>query len=489
MKLRNTLILALIVAGFGAYLYLVERPKAEKEAAKKTVVEVDRSQIEGIDLKYPDREIKLAKVDGAWRLTAPIEAEADQSAVQNLIGAIADAELKKTLEDGASNLTQYGLDQPVAVITVHLADGKTLPPIALGKTTPIGYGAYARRGDEKDVLLTTAAFQTGAKKEVKDLRDKTVLAFQDDDVQEIRLQNEGGETVVRKEAEGWALVKPTPAKADTAQVRGLLSTLRSLRALDFVDGIQATPDAKYGLTPPRLTITLIVGSDRAEKKLLFGGGMTDPSKKEIYVQRGDAGPIVTVGDYALTSLSKKPADLRDKTVIAFDKDKLSTVSVKNAAGEDFTLEKKGEGWTLQNPGSDKVKDLVAQRFVDDVRGLKGADIAAENGPAKSFGLDRPAVTIELKGTDGTSAGTIRLAQVGTGADKKIYVAADGSPIVYTLNDYVFQRVDKHRSDFIDTPRPSPSAAASAPAAGAVAAPAAVAAPSDDAADDDSDAAD
>mgnify|MGYP000955720311 CR=1 FL=1 len=370
MKLRNTLLLALVVAAFGAYLYLVERPKAEKEAAKKTLVAVDRDQIAGIDLKYPDREIKLAKVDGTWRLTEPIQAEADQSAAQNLTGAIADAELKKTLEDGASSLAQYGLDQPQTVITVHLADGKTLPPIALGKATPIGYGAYARIGDAKDVALTTAAFQTGAKKEVKDLRDKTVLAFQDDDVQEIRLQSSAGEVVAQKQADGWALVKPAPAKGDTPQIRGLLSTLRALRALDFVDETQTPPDAKYGLTPPRLAITLVVGTDRAEKKLVLGGAVADPAKKEVYAQRGEAGPIVTVGDYAVTSLNKKPSELRDKTVLAFDKDKVGAVAVKTAAGEEFTLEKKGDAWTLEDAGSDKVKSLVVETLQSEVSQLR-----------------------------------------------------------------------------------------------------------------------
>src|SRR5262249_43901525 len=90
MKFRNTVILALLVAGFGAYLYFVERPAAQKEVKKQTVVEFDRDKVSEVSLKYPDHEIVLKKVDGNWRMTAPIATDADQMTVKNLVGAIAD---------------------------------------------------------------------------------------------------------------------------------------------------------------------------------------------------------------------------------------------------------------------------------------------------------------------------------------------------------------------------------------------------------------
>jgi hypothetical protein len=235
-----------------------------------------------------------------------------------------------------------------------------------------------------------------------------------------------------------------------------------MRALDFVDDVQSTPDAKYGHTPPRSTVTLLVGEDRSERKLLVGGPSGDAEKKEVYVERGTGGPIFTVGEHVPTSLAKKPGDFRDKTIVAFDKNALASVVVTDAAGGSFTLTKKDGKWTIADLAEGKAKDLIIERFVDDLRTLKGADIAAEPGRPDDFGLDAPAVKIELRAADGSALGTLMTAQRGTGAEKKIFAAAAGSKTIYTMNEYVFQRVDKRRSDFIESPggaTPVPGAAA------------------------------
>jgi Domain of unknown function (DUF4340) len=457
MRFRNTLILGLLVAALGAYLWLVERPAVEKEAEKATLLDFDREKVVGIVLQYPSTRIELAKKDGTWRITAPTDLDADQGVVTSLVASVADAELKKTVEEEPASLAPFGLDEPTAIVSLTLEDGTELPALAIGKTTPVGYSAYARRGDEKGVLLTTSAFHSGVKKELKDLRDKTVLPFQEDAVQEIRIQSEGEpETVLHKDGDGWSLTKPVAAKADLTQVRSFLSTLRSMRALDFVDEKQSPPDARYGLAPPRSTVTLLVGEDRAERRLLVGGASTDASKKEIYVERGKGGPIFTVGDHLGPSLAKKPVDFRDKTIVSFDKEKLASVVLTDATGNSFTLQKRDGKWTVADLSDGTAKDLIIERFVDDLRTLKGADIVAEGGRLGDFDLDEPVVKIELGAADGTSLGTILAAQRGTGAEKKIFAAAAGAKTIYTLNDYVFQRIDKRRADFVEpvvaTPR-------------------------------------
>ncbi|HZR80661.1 MAG TPA: DUF4340 domain-containing protein [Candidatus Binatia bacterium] len=469
MRFRSTLVLALLVAAVGAYLWLVERPAVEKESEKKTLLTIDRDKVSGIVLEYPESRIELAKKDGNWRIVAPRDLEADQTVVKSLLGAIADAELKKTIDEKPESLAPFGLDKPAATVTLTLEDGSHPPKVSVGKTTPVGYSAYARRDDEPAVLLTTAAFHSGVKKDLKDLRDKTVLTFQDDAVQELRIRaGTQPEVVLRKEGDGWVLVQPSAAKADTTQVRSYLSTLRAMRALDFVDEDKSPPDPKYGLTPPRIVVAVVAGDKKEEQKLLVGGASTDTAKKEIYVERGEGGSIFTVGDYLFTSLAKKPSDFRDKTVLAFEKDKVGSVVVTDANGGSYTLEKKDGKWTVAAAGEAKPKDMIIDRFVDDLRTLKGADIASEAGDASQFGLDKPAIKIDVRGADGGALGTILAAQRGTGQEKKLYVAAAGGKTVYTLNDYVFQRIDKRRADFLETAPGTPAPGASPAAAGATA---------------------
>ena len=94
MRFRTTILLILVLAGLGAYVYFVEYPKAEEEAKKKTLFEFKADDATQVTLDYGDRKIVLKKTGDDWRLTKPIDAPADATTVKNLISAIADCEVK-----------------------------------------------------------------------------------------------------------------------------------------------------------------------------------------------------------------------------------------------------------------------------------------------------------------------------------------------------------------------------------------------------------
>src|SRR5262249_28538142 len=124
-------------------------------------------------------------------------------------------------------------------------------------------------------------------------------------------------------------------------------------------------------------------------------------------------------------------------------------------------------WTLADAGGAKVKEFVPGRFVDDVHDLKGAEIASEGGELAQYGLDHPQITIDLVGEGGAKLGRIVATQGGQGKEKKLYAAAEGSPVVSTVRDYAYERIDKKHDDFLDTATPIPNAGAT-PAANAAA---------------------
>src|SRR5262245_53555929 len=55
------LVLAVLVAGLGGYLYFYEVPQAQKEAQKEKLAGVTADDVTGVQLVYPDRTIVLAK--------------------------------------------------------------------------------------------------------------------------------------------------------------------------------------------------------------------------------------------------------------------------------------------------------------------------------------------------------------------------------------------------------------------------------------------
>ncbi len=319
MRPRNTLLLLVVLAALGAYLYWVELPQQKSDVEQKRLLAFDQANVTAVALDYPDRAIALEKTpENHWRIVRPIEAEADDLTVQNLIRAVADAQVTRTLEDVGDKLASYGLDKPEATVTLTLKEGGALPAIKIGKTTQVGFSAYAQKGDDPKVYLTAAALQSGVKKQVKDLRDKTLIAFEDTEVRKFELARDAGTLTVEREGETdkWTITAPARHPADSAEVRALLASLRGIRADDFVSDDANVDLAPYGLAQPRLKVSVWLGKDQAQKTLLVGGVREQEQKKSLYAKRAERATVYTVPDYVLKNVDKDAATLRDKTVLA-----------------------------------------------------------------------------------------------------------------------------------------------------------------------------
>src|SRR4029453_14662208 len=99
---------------------------------------------------------------------------------------------------------------------------------------------------------TASTNQTSVNKQPKDLRDKQLLAFKDEDVQRIDIVKTNAATtaLVRKDA-GTVTREPGAMAPALTEVRSYLSSLPTTRAMDFPDDAPADL-AKYGLDKPRL---------------------------------------------------------------------------------------------------------------------------------------------------------------------------------------------------------------------------------------------
>jgi hypothetical protein len=439
------LFLAVLVTALGAYLYWYEVPQAEKEAQKEKLVGVADDAITGIELVYPDRSIALAKRDGAWRLTAPVDAPADEAVVKSLVATITGAQVQKSLDEMPADLAPFGLDKPATTIKITTKDG-TLPPIQIGKNTAIGAKTYVRKGDEPKIYLTASTIQTGVNKQAKDLRDKQLLAYQDDDVQRIDIEKPGVPplTILRRGKDTWTL-EPSGLPADPTEVRSYVSSLRTTRAVDFPDD-GPTDLAKYGLDKPRLTVTVTTGKDRtATQQLLVGGESSGGQTKQVYVKRGNQPAVFAVGEWAFRSLDKDAGALRDKTVLAFDADGAGRIVVERKEGTGVTFVRTPAGaWTVDGMDDAKVKGTAIQRFVDDLKDLKGSSVAAEPpGDLGRFGLAAPSLRISVADKAGKPLGTVLAAK----QDAKYFVMQDGGPTVFETRDYMYSRLDKQAHDF------------------------------------------
>ena len=406
MSTRRTLLMLAVLLGLGGYIYFIDLDRQRTAQDAKTLLQFDSDAVTQVALVYPDRELHLAKDDGGWNITAPLEARADTTAVENLVNAVNQAEVSRTLDDPQPDLALYGLDSPVATVRLTLEDGTQLPLIRIGKDTPVGYSVYVQRTGEDAILLTPQALRLGMTKQTKDLRDKAVLVFQQERVSQIEVQRPAeAETpiVLRKTDDGWTLDQPIPDRpADEASVNTFLSSLSGMRAQDFIE--QPVLELKeFGLDPPQLAVTLSLDGDGEEAaapvRLLVGREKaTDQGTRQRHIKREGLETLYLVGDWVFGDLNKTAHDFRDKTVARFAKEAVARIEVKRRDGEGFLLtcsDCDGEAnWQIDAQLEGEPKHSALDQFVTDLHGLKGFEIVADQPQDVSgYGLDEPLMTI------------------------------------------------------------------------------------------------
>lgn len=463
MRARYTALLALILVGLVAYLHFVESKQVAESDKKKTVLDLQADDVTGLTLTYGDHEIVLEQRDGAWRLTKPVEAAADDLAVKNLVRAIAEAEAKKTIDDPPQDLLPFGLAPPFVTIAITTKGGTPVPALKVGKTTAVSFSTYVQRADQPKVYLTASSFRTGVDKQPKDLRDKTIVTFNDADVTALTLRGEGGATVQLAKKNGeWWIEQPAAYRADNNAVRALLSTLRNLRATDFANDHPAPADlATYGLAPPQRELTLQAGADKPVT--LQVGTSTDQG---IYLRAGDRPTAFVVGKWVASDLAKGVNELRDKTLLTFDPTAARRIAVTRADGTTFTLESKDSQWSLAGVAT-PVNAATATAFVGALSRLAGTRVLAEAAPdPAAYGLAAPALTISVTGADDQTIGTVRVGASTPDPPATQYTAQrDGDPAVMQIADAQFHQLDKTADDLTRAEPPAPSGVDAADFAG------------------------
>lgn len=473
MRFRNTVIafvVLLIIGGYAFVNYRFSRP-----LPKPGLLGIKADEIAKIALKYPDRELVIAreKPGAPWMITQPIGTKADQTAANNLANAIADCTASRTVDEHPNDLARFGLAKPSVTVIVTTTKGKTLPGIEIGKTTPVGFNAYIRMTDRPSVMLVPSAFPPGMQKSVNEMRDRSLMSFDITDVTKFTLQPDIGPRIeVKRQKTGkWEIVEPQKYPADQTQVRRVLSSLADAQVADFVNDAPVEV-AQYGLVKPHLVATVYTtrkGTTQAQS-LLFGSRQGEQGKDGVYVRRGERAPVYTVHAFVLTNVNKSQLDLRDKTVMSFDPSSVETVEV-TSDGKSFSLKRAGHGgWNLIRNGKTSPADVpVVERFLDQLRTFTGNTIVMDPmSHPEVFGLDKPVCQITLVAKDGKSIGTIKLAKVKvknmlsagvppTAPERTGYYAISSvGTALYSTDEFMLGQLDRPADEFVSRAKPGAS---------------------------------
>ena len=229
--LRSTLALIGVLCALVGYIYYLNKGEPPgSETKEKAFAALKADDIDDVQIKLADGQAShMQKSDGAWKITAPEAAPADQGELSSIASSLASLDIQRVVDENAGDLKQYGLDPAKVEVEFRAKGDKAARRIQFGEKTPTGGDLYARFPDQKRVFLVPSFTDSTFNKNTFALRDKTIIKIDRDKIDHIDIVGDKRSVSLAKSGNEWQIVAPIMARADIGRSKGRSSVCRPHR--------------------------------------------------------------------------------------------------------------------------------------------------------------------------------------------------------------------------------------------------------------------
>jgi hypothetical protein len=402
MKPRTLLVLLVLVAGLGSFIWFYERelPSSEERAKlEKRVLQVEKDDVTAVTLESDAGTVRMEKVklpppaepkkveedeidttpESEWHLRQPLQARADGFAVDGLLDALTGLEQTRILDDVDSK--QAGLDKPRATVRLKTDEGETV--LKIGAADPMGGSTIAAVGEQ--AFVVSDSILADIRKAPGDWRDKQMYRGDRDQVQRITLSS--GVVLVPK-GDVFYMEKPVADRADREKVDDLFAELSGLTAERFVDQPFSQPRAVVEIAfkqgPP---VKIEVGGEVEAQPAAEGEPPASPTV------RARVGSQVFEARTRLAEMAARPAaEWRSQALSGLDVFQVESATVQDGQGT-LTLQRAEPDWKR---GEETISYLPVSDFLFALVQARAERLLL---PGELGIAGKPALTVTLKGKD------------------------------------------------------------------------------------------
>lgn len=283
------------------------------------LVRLTAPMIQTLTVRTPMARYTLARRDGTWHLTEPVDDLAEAKAADELATTLAAMRIKRFVDDHpqVELIPTWGLDQASVELAVQTGGGA--PALAVFFGTPIAEDhtlVYAKRRDEAHVYGVAREDVERFAKTPEALRAAACFSLSVGHVVKLSIAKTGGGawTIVKRDGQ-WTDAQDGTV-LETAKVEELARALTAVSVTGFV----ASPAAlsTYGLEPPQGALEVWHADASAPQRLLIGEVVPGSAERYIKLEprqviaRAPASVIGWLG-YTVAQLKPEPPSALEGT--------------------------------------------------------------------------------------------------------------------------------------------------------------------------------
>jgi hypothetical protein len=415
MKFRGLIVAIVVLLALSGVLYWSNhrKPAESSSTASSTtspaILKLDRAGISQITLTRRGTPPVTLTRDAAhnWRITEPKPLNADQDAVSSLLGTVSTLNSDRVIEEKASDLKPYGLDQPADTVDITARDGTR--KLLIGDETPAGQDVYALLQGDPKVYTIANDNKTSIDKGLNDLRDKRLVTIEPDKVSRIELRAKGQDMAFARIKDGWQIEKPKALRADGPAVDALVRSVCNAR-MDLGTSGDDHAAADFAHAAPLATVVLT--GDQGPQTLEVRKNKTDYYAKTTAAE-GDYKTENSIG----SELDKGLDDFRSKKLFDFGFQDPNKIEL-HAGVRSWFLTRSGADWWSNGK---KMDPAAVDSLLEKLR-----DLTATGFPDSGF--DSPAFEATVTSNDGKRVEKVLISKSG----EKTIGRRENEPALYEL---------------------------------------------------------
>jgi hypothetical protein len=254
------------------------------------------------------------------------------------------------------------------------------------------------------------------------------------EVQELVIENRGGKIRIQRQGEGWQILEPFVAPADSERVETVIFNISGARRNNEIDAINI---ATYGLSEPVASVEIRSSGLSEPFRLILGNDSTYTG--QAFAMHPNGRRLFTVGAHVKNNLLLTAQDFRRTRLLDIDTGDLASYRTISIGGlvEPVEIQAEGNRWNIIAPMEAVAERVVVEEYLRSVGLLRASGFLSEQGDSASSAtealaaLTSPSLTLTLQRSQNRTQ-TLHLAQIPGGRDRVWVGRRPGDPEIFLV---------------------------------------------------------